>query len=85
MPTVQDILGTKSNVVHCIDPGATVLEAIHKMNQHKLGALVVMAWLLAISANLLLAGYYDIAVRDIAMAFGAWSLSRLWQPATQAA
>ena len=41
MPTVQDILGTKSNVVHCIDPGATVLEAIHKMNQHKLGSLVV--------------------------------------------
>ena len=41
MPTVQDILHTKSNVVHCIEPGATVLGAIHKMNQHKLGALVV--------------------------------------------
>jgi CBS domain-containing protein len=41
MPTVQDILTTKSSVVHCIEPGATVLEAIHKMNQHKLGALVV--------------------------------------------
>ena len=41
MPTVQDILSTKSPVVHCIEPGATVLDAIHKMNQHKLGALVV--------------------------------------------
>jgi CBS domain-containing protein len=41
MPTVQDILNTKSSVVHCIEPGATVLEAIEKMNQHKLGALVV--------------------------------------------
>ena len=41
MPTVQDILNTKSSVVHCIEPGATVLDAIHKMNQHKLGALVV--------------------------------------------
>jgi len=41
MPSVQDILGIKSNVVHCIEPGATVLDAIHKMNQHKLGALVV--------------------------------------------
>ena len=41
MPTVQDILVTKSSVVHCIEPGATVLDAIHKMNQHKLGALVV--------------------------------------------
>lgn len=41
MPTVQDILSTKSNVVHCIAPGATVLEATQKMNQHQLGALVV--------------------------------------------
>jgi len=41
MPTVQDVLHTKSNVVHCIEPGATMLEAIQKMNQHKLGALVV--------------------------------------------
>jgi CBS domain-containing protein len=41
MPTVQDILVTKASVVHCIEPGATVLDAIHKMNQHKLGALVV--------------------------------------------
>ena len=41
MPTVQDVLHTKSNIVHCIEPGVTVLDAIHKMNQHKLGALVV--------------------------------------------
>ena len=41
MPTVQDILVNKASVVHCIEPGATVLDAIHKMNQHKLGALVV--------------------------------------------
>jgi CBS domain-containing protein len=41
MPTVQDILNTKSNLVHCVEPGVTVLEAIHKMNQHKLGALIV--------------------------------------------
>jgi CBS domain-containing protein len=41
MPTVQDILNTKADIVHCIDPGATVLDATQKMNQHKLGALVV--------------------------------------------
>ena len=46
----------------------------------RLGALVVAAWLVAISLNLVLAGYYDIAVRDLAMAAGAWSLSRLWEP-----
>ena len=42
MPTAQDILATKGSVVHTIDPTATVLEATQKMNQHKLGALVVM-------------------------------------------
>lgn len=43
MPTVQDILNVKGNTLHSISPSATVLDAIHKMNQHKLGALVVMS------------------------------------------
>jgi uncharacterized membrane protein YphA (DoxX/SURF4 family) len=43
----------------------------------RLGAYVVGAWLLAISVNLLLAGYYDIAVRDVVMAVAAFSLARL--------
>jgi CBS domain-containing protein len=43
MSTVLDILKTKDAVVHDIEPSATVLDAIHKMNQHKLGALVVRA------------------------------------------
>jgi CBS domain-containing protein len=42
MPTVADILMSKGHTVHSIDPGATVLEATHKMNQHKLGALAVL-------------------------------------------
>jgi CBS domain-containing protein len=38
----MDVLRTKGSVIHSIDPQATVLSAIQKMNQHKLGALVVM-------------------------------------------
>jgi CBS domain-containing protein len=41
MPTALDILSNKGSMVHCIEPDATVLAAITKMNQHKLGALVV--------------------------------------------
>ncbi len=41
----------------------------------RLGGLVVVAWLSAISVNLLLAGYFDIAVRDLVMAVGAYTLS----------
>ena len=43
MPIVADILRQKGSTVHWIDPSATVLDATHKMNQHKLGALVVMS------------------------------------------
>jgi CBS domain-containing protein len=41
MPTVQDILNVKGDIVHATGPQATVLEATRKMNQHKLGALIV--------------------------------------------
>ena len=40
----------------------------------RLGAYVAMGWLVLIAANLLLAGMPDIAVRDLAMAVGAYSL-----------
>ncbi len=42
MPMVQDILKSKGSIVYSTRPGATVLEAVQHMNQHKLGALVVM-------------------------------------------
>jgi hypothetical protein len=44
----------------------------------KIGGLVVAAWLFGIIINLLLAGgYYDIALRDLGLALGAFALSRL--------
>jgi hypothetical protein len=44
----------------------------------KFGALVVAAWLLGIIINLLLVpGYYDVALRDLGLSFGALALARL--------
>ena len=41
----------------------------------KFGSLVVALWLTGIAINLLLTGqYFDVAVRDIVMAIGAFSL-----------
>ena len=41
----------------------------------KIGSLVVALWLTGIALNLLLTGqYFDVAVRDIVMAIGAFSL-----------
>jgi hypothetical protein len=43
----------------------------------RLGASVVCAWLLLIAANVAIAGFLDIAVRDIVMALGAYTLAAL--------
>lgn len=43
----------------------------------RLGAYLAAAWLVLIALNLLLAGFLDIAVRDLVMAVGAYTLARL--------
>mgnify|MGYP001393560595 CR=1 FL=1 len=40
----------------------------------RLGAYVVALWLVLIAGAVTLAGFYDIAVRDLAMALGAYTL-----------
>jgi hypothetical protein len=52
--------------------GATILSG-----RTKLGGYVAGAWLLGIAANLCLGqDYYDIAVRDVNMALGAFTLAQ---------
>ena len=41
------------------------------------GAYVASAWLLGVAGNLLLGGFYDVAVRDVVMAIAAFTLARL--------
>ena len=41
MATMNEILSRKGGMVHTIQSGATVLEAIRKMNDARIGALVV--------------------------------------------
>lgn len=43
----------------------------------RLGGYVVAAWLMLIAVNVALAGYLDIAVRDVVMALGAYTLAGL--------
>lgn len=53
--------------------GATILSG-----RTKLGGYVAGAWLLGIAANLVLdQDYYDVAVRDVNMAIGAFTLAQL--------
>ena len=43
----------------------------------RLGGYVVAAWLVGIALNLVSAGILDVAVRDLVMAVGAYTLSRV--------
>jgi uncharacterized membrane protein YphA (DoxX/SURF4 family) len=44
----------------------------------KIGSYIVMLWLLAIAVNLLLTGmFYDLAMRDVEIALGAFALAQL--------
>ena len=43
----------------------------------RVGAWVVSAWLLSIALNLVIGGFFDIAIRDIGLAVGAGVLGRL--------
>jgi uncharacterized membrane protein YphA (DoxX/SURF4 family) len=43
----------------------------------RVGAYIVMAWLICIAINLLSMRVLDVAVRDLAMAVGAFTLARL--------
>ena len=44
----------------------------------RIGAWVLMLWLLGIAANLVTTGmYYDLAVRDVEIALGAFALASL--------
>ena len=43
----------------------------------RLGSWIAAAWLVLIAGNLATMGLFDIAVRDVAMAVGAYTLARL--------
>lgn len=42
MGRVLDLIADKDQTVHTVTPDSTVLEAIRKMNRHRIGALVVV-------------------------------------------
>lgn len=74
-PIVTDILplsaGTFMMIVGIIEIVAGILVLV----KPKIGSLVVGLWLIGIAINLLVLGdYFDVAVRDIVMAIGAFSL-----------
>jgi hypothetical protein len=50
----------------------------------RLGAYVASAWLLLVAGNLAVAGYFDVAVRDVVMSIAALTLARALEVQTAA-
>jgi hypothetical protein len=58
-----------------------IIAGIIVLVRPRIGGYIVMAWLVAIALTLIVGGqYYDVAVRDLVMAIGAFSLARLSAP-----
>ena len=65
---------------HTFMMGAGVIEIIAGflvLWKPRIGAPIVGIWLLGIVVNLLMGGWYDIALRDFGLALGAFALWRL--------
>lgn len=77
-PAIPDLLGmsaaTFMSIVGVIEIVAGILVAVRP----RFGGYLVAAWLVGIIINLLLLGsYYDVALRDLGLAIGAFALARL--------
>jgi uncharacterized membrane protein YphA (DoxX/SURF4 family) len=80
-----DYLGSNKNMIP-FDPMAfmkivgviEIVAGIIVLVRPLIGAYIVMAWLICIALQLLIGGhYYDVAVRDLVMAIGAYTLAQL--------
>jgi uncharacterized membrane protein YphA (DoxX/SURF4 family) len=72
-PTVTDIIPLQPQTFMSIVGIIEIVAGIIVLTRPKVGSLIVALWLIGIAINLLLTGqYYDIAVRDIVMAIGAF-------------
>ncbi len=74
----QDLISIDPNNFFYIIGGIEIFFGILLFTRYKLTAAYFLGiWFLLIALNLILAGYFDIAVRDIVIAIGAFSLGEL--------
>lgn len=74
---VPDILSISSHTFMHIVGIVEIVAGLLVFLLPKFGAYLVAAWLFVVSMNLIMSGYYDIALRDIVLGIGALALGRL--------
>lgn len=77
-PSVESILPFSAHVFMMIVGVIEIIAGVLVFLNPQKGGLLVSAWLVLIALSLLASGHYlDVAVRDLAMAIGAFSLAKL--------
>lgn len=77
-PSLEEMLPFSAHTFMIVIGVIEILAGILVLIQPQKGALVVAAWLVLIALSLLAGGrYIDVAVRDLAMAIGAFSLAKI--------
>jgi hypothetical protein len=77
-PAISNILPFSASTFMAIVGMIEIIAGVIVLIRPRLGGFIVMAWLIAIALNLLISGhYYDVAVRDLVMAIGAFSMAKL--------
>ena len=77
-PTIGDMLPFSASTFMSIVGVVEIVAGVIVLIRPRIWGYIVMAWLIAIALNLIIGGgYYDVAVRDLVMAIGAFSLARL--------
>lgn len=78
-PTLAQMLPIAPATFMMIVGVIEVVAGVLVLMKTELGAYIVSAWLVLIAITLIASGkYLDVAVRDVVMAIGAYSLARLW-------
>ena len=78
-PFVADVLPMRAaSLMHVIGVVEMVVGGVILAGQTEVGGYVASIWLVGIAVNLVTTGrYFDVAVRDVAMAVAAFTLARL--------
>jgi uncharacterized membrane protein YphA (DoxX/SURF4 family) len=77
-PLLKSTIPFSGHVFMMIVGVIEIIAGILVLIKPKVGALIVCAWLVLIALTLISGGnYFDVAVRDLVMAIGAFSLAKL--------
>jgi len=77
-PAVANMLPFAPHTFMLIVGVIEIVAGLIVLAKPRVGSIIVCLWLLGIAINLVMTGkYYDVAVRDVVMAIGAFSLFTL--------